>query len=66
LPYWIDILPLLNNLLENREMQLEDGRFLMSPNRYDDLLKDNKYTKEELVIILYFSQSSNLYRIVWG
>ncbi|KAG7215042.1 hypothetical protein INR49_006632 [Caranx melampygus] len=37
---------LLNNLLENREMQLEDGRFLMSAERYDKLLQD--HTKEEL------------------
>ncbi|CAK9081366.1 unnamed protein product, partial [Durusdinium trenchii] len=28
-----NVLPLLNNLLENREMQLEDGRFLMSHGR---------------------------------
>lgn len=32
-----NVLPVLNNLLENREMQLEDGRFLMSPWRYDAL-----------------------------
>lgn len=34
-----NVLPVLNNLLENREMQLEDGRFLMSPERYDKLLQ---------------------------
>lgn len=34
-----NVLPVLNNLLENREMQLEDGRFLMSANRYDKLLE---------------------------
>lgn len=34
-----NVLPVLNNLLENREMQLEDGRFLMSANRYDKLLQ---------------------------
>ena len=33
-----NVLPALNNLLENREMQLEDGRFLVSPSRYDSLL----------------------------
>jgi len=32
-------LPVLNNLLENREMHLEDGRFLVAPARYDHLLK---------------------------
>ncbi|XP_041128021.1 von Willebrand factor A domain-containing protein 8-like isoform X1 [Polyodon spathula] len=41
-----NVLPVLNNLLENREMQLEDGRFLMSAQRYDRLLQD--HTKEEM------------------
>ncbi|MGH0128533.1 UNVERIFIED_CONTAM: hypothetical protein FKN15_018942 [Acipenser sinensis] len=41
-----NVLPVLNNLLENREMQLEDGRFLMSAQRYDKLLQD--HTKEEM------------------
>ncbi|XP_047456688.1 von Willebrand factor A domain-containing protein 8 [Mugil cephalus] len=41
-----NVLPVLNNLLENREMQLEDGRFLMSAERYDKLLQD--HTKEEM------------------
>ena len=34
-----NVLPILNNLLENREMMLEDGRFLVHPDRYDNLLK---------------------------
>jgi von Willebrand factor A domain-containing protein 8 len=34
-----NVLPVLNNLLENREMQLEDGRFLMAASRYDQLLE---------------------------
>ena len=34
-----NVLPVLNNLLENREMQLDDGRFLVSSARYDQLLK---------------------------
>ena len=38
-----NILPILNNLLENREMQLDDGRFLVAPQRYDQLLQ--KYSK---------------------
>lgn len=38
-----NVLPVLNNLLENREMQLEDGRFLMSAERYDKLLQVGKY-----------------------
>lgn len=33
-----NVLPVLNNLLENREMQLEDGRFLMKATTYDKLL----------------------------
>lgn len=34
-----NVLPILNNLLENREMHLENGKFLMSPERYDTLLE---------------------------
>ncbi|XP_021936474.1 von Willebrand factor A domain-containing protein 8 isoform X2 [Zootermopsis nevadensis] len=41
-----NVLPILNNLLENREMHLEDGRFLIPASRYDKLLKE--YSKEEL------------------
>ncbi|KAF4526554.1 hypothetical protein B566_EDAN009125 [Ephemera danica] len=41
-----NVLPVLNNLLENREMQLEDGRFLMAAARYDKLLEE--HSKEEL------------------
>ena len=32
-----NVLPVLNNLLENREMQLDDGRLIMAPDRYDAL-----------------------------
>ncbi|KAG8224293.1 hypothetical protein J437_LFUL005099, partial [Ladona fulva] len=41
-----NVLPLLNNLLENREMHLEDGRFLLPASRYDKLLQE--HSKEEL------------------
>lgn len=34
-----NVLPLLNNLLENREMSLEDRRFLLSPNRAAELVQ---------------------------
>lgn len=34
-----NVLPVLNNLLENREMHLEDGRLLIPSSRYDSLLK---------------------------
>ncbi|KAL7742633.1 hypothetical protein ACLKA6_002001 [Drosophila palustris] len=41
-----NVLPVLNNLLENREMHLESGKFLMAPDRYDKLLET--HTKEQL------------------
>ena len=41
-----NVLPIINNLLENREMSLEDGRFLTSPDRYDELLLT--HTREQL------------------
>lgn len=41
-----NVLPVLNNLLENREMHLEDGRLLIPAERYDKLL--NQYGQEEL------------------
>jgi len=34
-----NVLPILNNLLENREIHLEDGRFLVAPKTYDKLLQ---------------------------
>ena len=34
-----NVLPTLNNLLENREMQLEDGRFLVNPRTFDEMAK---------------------------
>ena len=34
-----NVLPLLNNLLENNEMQLNDGRYLVAPERFDLLLE---------------------------
>ncbi|XP_022919882.1 von Willebrand factor A domain-containing protein 8 [Onthophagus taurus] len=41
-----NVLPVLNNLLENREMHLEDGRLLIPSHRYEQLLKG--YTKDQL------------------
>eukprot|EP01065_Artemidia_motanka_P045422 TRINITY_DN667_c0_g1_i1.p1 TRINITY_DN667_c0_g1~~TRINITY_DN667_c0_g1_i1.p1 ORF type:complete len:1933 (+),score=528.40 TRINITY_DN667_c0_g1_i1:53-5800(+) len=35
-----NVLPTLNNLLENREVQLDDGRFLVAHDRYDGLAKE--------------------------
>ncbi|XP_077256082.1 von Willebrand factor A domain-containing protein c12.2 isoform X4 [Temnothorax americanus] len=40
-----NVLPVLNNLLENREMHLEDGRFLIPASRYDKLLKTHTQTE---------------------
>ena len=34
-----NVLPVLNNLLENREMQLDDGRLIVAPERYDRLVE---------------------------
>ena len=34
-----NVLPIINNLLENREMALEDGRFICEPKRYENLMK---------------------------
>ena len=42
-----NVLPTLNNLLENREMQLDDGTFLTSPSRFQSLI-DKGVTEEEL------------------
>lgn len=38
-----NVLPVLNNLLENREMHLEDGRLLIPAERYDKLLQVSRY-----------------------
>ena len=32
-----NVLPIINNLLENREMALEDGRFLMHHSKFDEV-----------------------------
>ncbi|ETV82729.1 hypothetical protein, variant 2 [Aphanomyces astaci] len=42
-----NVLPTLNNLLENREMALDDGRFLMNASSYDALLSKG-HTSEQL------------------
>ncbi|KAH8070242.1 ATPase [Aureococcus anophagefferens] len=35
-----NVLPTLNNLIENREMALDDGTFLTSPERFDALARE--------------------------
>ncbi|XP_036084810.1 von Willebrand factor A domain-containing protein 8 isoform X2 [Rousettus aegyptiacus] len=52
-----NVLPVLNNLLENREMQLEDGRFLMSAKRYDKLLQDHTKTEMDAWNIVRVSEN---------
>lgn len=37
-----NVLPTINNLLENREMMLEDGRFLMKGDTVEKLTKDDE------------------------
>lgn len=44
-----NVLPVLNNLLENREMPLEDGRLLISSSRYDKLL-EVEFAKKCIVV----------------
>ena len=46
-----NVLPVLNNLLENREMQLDDGRFLMSADRYDKLLKVRQNPRKKSLVL---------------
>lgn len=40
-----NVLPILNNLLENREMNLDDGSFLVSPQRFDSLANTKQSSK---------------------
>lgn len=53
-----NVLPVLNNLLENREMHLEDGRFLIPCKRYD-ALKAVNYNSMDSNILLNSSSSSS-------
>lgn len=59
-----NVLPILNNLLENREMQLDDGRFLMSAERYDKLLDDHSI--EELDALKLVRVNENFRVIALG
>ena len=36
-----NVLPVINNLLENREMHLDNGMMLLHPDRYDQLLAEH-------------------------
>jgi MoxR-like ATPase len=37
-----NVMPVLNNLLENREIALEDGRFLLPQERYDSMTEQQR------------------------
>jgi len=54
-----NVLPVLNNLLENREMHLEDGRFLIPASRYDKLLKVFIYDDVNSLSALNYSTEYN-------
>ena len=43
-----NLLPILNNLLENREINLDDGHFLVAPERYDKLVGLSKDANAQL------------------
>lgn len=45
-----NVLPTLNNLLENREMSLDDGRFLVSPEAWKRLSEHHGTTKDSLAV----------------
>ena len=51
-----NVLPVLNNLLENREMHLEDGRLLIPAARYDSLLEEHGQEKMDLWRLVRVSQ----------
>ena len=51
-----NVLPVLNNLLENREMHLEDGRLLIPASRYDSLLAEHGQEKMDLWRLVRVSQ----------
>lgn len=66
-----NVLPVLNNLLENREMQLEDGRFLMSAERYDKLLQVWKCCLDfpflfSLIDLKYHYEGESVYELSGG
>ena len=54
-----NVLPILNNLLENREMQLEDGRFIVAAERYDKLAKVHTHI-HDVGLTLYCCMSAGI------
>jgi hypothetical protein len=46
-----NVMPVLNNILENREIALEDGRFMLPRDRYDQLTEKQR-TDSRLVPVI--------------
>ena len=46
-----NVLPTLNNLLENREMNLDCGKLLVSQTRYQDLLASGKFEADDSFLV---------------
>ena len=60
-----NVLPVLNNLLENREMPLEDGRLLVSARRFDQLARVRPSPLVSLFLLLFFCPPLVLPIITW-
>jgi hypothetical protein len=56
-----NVMPLLNNLLENREMALEDGRFMVASKHYDELIAQHGGTD---VNNLRLIRTSDRFRVI--
>jgi von Willebrand factor A domain-containing protein 8 len=52
-----NVLPTLNNLLENRELVLTDGRMLVSPARYQYLLDQANMSIIQRMRVYYYSDN---------
>lgn len=46
-----NVLPTLNNLLENREMNLDCGKLLVSQSRYQDLFASGKFEADDSFLV---------------
>lgn len=58
-----NVLPILNNLLENREINLEDGRFLVAPKTYDKLLQVKQHiTLLDILLFIFIIHTIVFFR----
>jgi von Willebrand factor A domain-containing protein 8 len=55
-----NVLPILNNLLENREMALDDGRFLVHPGRFDSLVASHKGSEMDKWKVCFFTTTVSI------